>query len=282
LGVDQRRMIERRTVASGKLLDMHSGKGNNLGTSDPLTQLEERIGRTFVKREILARALTHRSYAHEYPEAAPKNNEAMEFLGDSILGFVISEDLFRRFPRAAEGSLSKAKGYLVSAANLYRMARELDLGRFLLLSSGEEKTGGRKKRALLVDAYEALIAAIYMDGGIEAARGFLLMQFRKALEGIDVEKVRYEDFKSTLQEKLHLLHLAEPLYEVVEEQGPDHAKTFVVQLTIQGGVAAKAEGKTKKEAQQNAASAALRQLASWGEGRPEAGWRVASVDQDTD
>jgi ribonuclease III len=241
---------------------MPEESGINLQSQDPLALLEERIGRPFSRREVLERALTHRSFVHEYPQAALRQNESMEFLGDSILGFIISEELFRRFPQAAEGSLSKAKAYLVSAANLQRMARSLDLGQFLRLSSGEEKTGGRKKRALLVDAYEALIAAIYLDGGVDAARQFILLQFREALEIIDVERVRYEDFKSTLQERLHLLRMPEPIYEVVEEQGPDHAKTFVVQLIVQGEVIARAAGKTKKEAQQLAAQEALRTLAA--------------------
>ena len=239
---------------------MQSKQGANQEASEPLARLEELVGRDFSKREILERAMTHRSFVHEFPAVTLQHNESMEFLGDSILGFVISEDLFRRFPLAAEGSLSKAKAYLVSATNLHRVARVLDLGRFLRLSSGEEKTGGRKKRALLVDAYEALIAAIYIDGGTSAARAFILHQFREALEGIDVERVRYEDFKSTLQERMHLMRLPEPVYNVVEEQGPDHAKTFVVQLVIEGRVTSRAEGRTKKEAQQQAASDALRIL----------------------
>lgn len=243
------------------------------GTQDSTEQharLEALIQRVFNDKEVLQRALTHRSFVHEHPESSAGHNESMEFLGDAILGFIVSEELFRRFPSAAEGSLSKAKAFLVSAANLHRTARELDLGQFLRLSSGEDKTGGRKKRALLVDAYEALIAAIYLDGGVEATRQFILGQFKEALEEIDVDRVRYQDFKSTLQERLHLMHLPDPLYRVVEEQGPDHAKTFVVELCIQeGGIAVKAVGRTKKEAQQLAARTALDMISAAEESRTE-------------
>lgn len=225
-----------------------------------LSRLQELIGHAFADLSLLERALTHRSFAHEQIEVPHRHNESMEFFGDSILGFVISEELYRRYPQAAEGSLSKAKAYLVSASNLYRLARDMDLGHFLRLSFGEEKTGGRKKRALLVDAYEALIAAIYLDGGIDVARQFIHRQFTGALGEIDLDRVRYADFKSTLQERLHLLHLPEPMYRVVEEVGPDHAKTFVVELTIENHLTARAEGRTKKEAQQRAARMALQIL----------------------
>jgi ribonuclease III len=257
LEMDRRRIIEDQPDP-----DAMDRIASNQETNQDQARLEGQIGRVFVDRELLLRSLTHRSFVHEHPESSFGNNESMEFLGDSILGFIVSEELFRRFPQAAEGSLSKAKAYLVSAANLYRMAREMDLGYYLRLSSGEDKTGGRKKRALLVDAYEALIAAIYLDGGIEAARQFIRSQFREALEGIDVDRVRYRDFKSTLQERLHLMHLPDPVYLVVEEQGPDHAKTFLVEVSVQGGISARAAGRTKKEAQQVAAQAALDALAT--------------------
>lgn len=233
-------------------------------------ELQALLGHTFRDPSLLERALTHRSFVHEHPDQHTQHNESLEFLGDAILGFAISEELYRRYPLAAEGSLSKAKAYLVSASNLYRLAKDLDLGRFLRLSFGEDKTGGRKKRALLVDAYEAVIAALYLDGGVETACLFIRNQFQKALAEIDVERVRYQDFKSTLQERLHLLHLPEPIYAVVEEVGPDHAKTFVVEVQIGERMTAKAEGKTKKEAQQNAARAAL--LAIEADPREKGAW----------
>jgi ribonuclease-3 len=227
-----------------------------------LQELQELMGYKFSEPALLEQALTHRSFAHEHSDQQQSHNESMEFLGDSILGFVVSEELYRRYPAAAEGSLSKAKAYLVSAASIYRLAKDLDLGSCLRLSFGEEKTGGRKKRALLVDAFEALIAALYLDGGLGAAQRFIGKQLQKALDDMDVDRVRYEDFKSTLQERLHLMHMPEPVYNVVKEVGPDHAKTFSVEVRVGDSIAARADGRTKKEAQQNAAKAALLALES--------------------
>lgn len=236
--------------------------GRNEGERPFLEGLQKAIRWNFSDPSLLERAMTHRSYVHEQTHPTAKHNELMEFLGDSILGFIISEELYRRYPSAHEGSLSKGKAYLVSASNLYPLALRLGIGRYLRLSFGEEKTGGRNKRALLVNSYEALIAAIYLDGGIEVAREFIQNEFRQDLEKIDVERVRYFDYKSTLQEHLHHLHLPDPLYQVLEEAGPDHQKTFLVQLSVKTSVTTQASGRTKKEAQQNAARIALQRLRS--------------------
>jgi ribonuclease-3 len=185
------------------------------------------------------------------------HNEALEFLGDSVFGFLVSSMVFRRYPDRSEGELSKAKAYLVSAANLVQLAKQIGLGEFLRLSRGEEKTGGRAKRAILVDAYEALIGAVYLDGGIEAAASLVRQHMAGRMVEHDEGRVRYGDFKSALQERLHDLGQAEPVYSVVQEIGPDHSKLFVVQITVSDQRIAEGRGRSKKEAQQEAARLAL-------------------------
>ncbi len=219
-------------------------------------QLEEILGYAFQHPELLAQALTHSSLAHESGDAAP-HNEQFEFLGDAVLGFVVSARLLERFPGSDEGQLSKMKAHLVSAAHLFSVAEHLDLGRFLLLGRGEEKSGGRNKRALLVDAVEALIAALYLDGGIPAAGQFVLRWVIG--EGLQhgIAAFPSEDYKSALQEYVQARQFPQPRYRVVEERGPEHRKVFVVEVRMGGDRAASAEGPTKKRAEQAAAQAAL-------------------------
>jgi ribonuclease-3 len=221
---------------------------------------EELLGYRFSNRDLLVRALTHRSFVNEHESAALPHNESLEFLGDAVLGFLISSKIFNQWPDLKEGELSKIKAYLASAANLVGLAENVRLGDFLRLSRGEEKTGGRKKRAILVDAYEAVIGAIFLDGGIEAASRFVESQIAPLLARVDVQELTYGDFKSSLQEHLHDLGCSEPLYRVVDEVGPDHKKTFVVEVLIRDRVVAQASGRTKKEAQQAAARDALQSL----------------------
>ena len=201
--------------------------------------------------------MTHRSYVNEHEGERLLHNESMEFLGDSILGFLISSKIYREFPQLTEGELSKIKAYLASAANLVRLAERIRVGEFLLISKGEEKTGGRKKRAILADAFEAIVGAIYLDGGVDAASSFVDRQIGEFLADLDVAELTYGDFKSALQEFLHDHGQSEPVYKVVHEIGPDHGKTFVVQVSVNGQVISEASGKTKKEAQQAAAHFAL-------------------------
>jgi ribonuclease-3 len=222
-----------------------------------LTDLEELIGYKFSNEGLLLQALTHRSYVNEREGENIRHNESLEFLGDSVLGFLISARIFQRYPDMTEGDLSKVKAFLVSAANLVRLAEKIRLGDFIRLSRGEEKTGGRTKRAIIVDTFEAVIGAIYLDGGVEAASDFVWRQIKEFLEGLDLKQLTYGDFKSALQEQLHNLGRPEPEYRVVNELGPDHRKTFVVQVVIHGEVVAESSGKTKKEAQQSAARLAL-------------------------
>ncbi|NWG12591.1 MAG: ribonuclease III [Acidobacteria bacterium] len=222
-----------------------------------LSDLEAMLGYSFRDPGLLLRALTHRSYVNEHEGEGLEHNESLEFLGDSVLGFLVSSRVFSRFPGLQEGELSKIKAYLVSAANLLQLAKRLRLGEFVRLSRGEDKTGGRTKRAILVDTYEAVIGAIYLDGGIDAASSLLVRQVEEILDGLDMKQVVNGDFKSVLQEQLHDLGRPEPVYRVVAEIGPDHRKTFIVQVLIHDEVVAEASGRTKKEAQQAAARLAL-------------------------
>ncbi len=222
--------------------------------------LENLLGYRFNSQSLLVQALTHRSFVNEHEAEHFRNNESLEFLGDSVLGFIISSRIFQLYPELTEGELSKIKAYLVSAANLVRLAESIHLGDFIRLSWGEEKTGGRTKRAIMVDAYEAVIGALYLDGGVQAASDFVWRQIGDILEELDLKQLTYGDFKSALQEKLHNLGRPEPIYRVVDEIGPDHRKTFVVQVVILGEVVAESSGRTKKEAQQSAARLALESL----------------------
>ena len=222
-----------------------------------LSQLEQKIGYSFRSRALLDRALTHRSFANERVGENCQHNEALEFLGDSVLGFVVSAWLLERFPDLSEGKLSKMKAYLVSESRLVEIAEALDLGSYILLNRGEEKTGGRRKRALLADAYEALIGVLYMDGGIRVAEQFLRRELREKLMSIDPGAMIGADYKSALQEKLQAAGGPGPDYAVVEVLGPDHRRTFRVELRIAGRAIATGEGHTIKLAQQEAARSAL-------------------------
>ncbi|MEO8125669.1 MAG: ribonuclease III [Bryobacteraceae bacterium] len=229
-----------------------------------LQVLEASLGRPFANRELLIRALTHKSLCFEKKpgvEAAFIDNEQLEFLGDSILGFVVSECLIRRYPDYPEGRLSKLKAHLVSAAHLYLVAQALDLGAFLHLGRGEEMSGGRAKRALLANALEAIIAAIYLDAGMEAARDFIV---RKMVDEWSVqdstEEDRVADYKTALQERAQVLSLPQPRYIIAQENGPEHAKTFVVEVRVGSAFSGRGEGPSKKAAGQSAAKSVLQAL----------------------
>jgi ribonuclease-3 len=222
-----------------------------------LSELEQKIGYSFRSRALLDRALTHRSFANERVEEKCQHNEALEFLGDSVLGLVVSSWLLERFPDLSEGKLSKMKAFLVSEGSLVELAEVIDLGRYILLNRGEEKTGGRRKRALLADAYEALIGVIYMDGGLGVVERFLRRELREKLMTIDPTAMIGADYKSALQEQLQAVSAPGPEYIVVEATGPDHRRTFRVELRVGGRCFASGEGRTIKHAQQEAAHAAL-------------------------
>jgi ribonuclease-3 len=228
--------------------------------ADPAT-LELKLGHRFSDPEILRHALIHSSHAHEVRGAREEplhDNEQLEFLGDSILGFLVADALIQRFPAFREGDLSQRKAHLVSAAHLHGVARRLDLGAYLQLGRSEEMSGGRAKKTLLVDALEALMAAMYLDGGMEPVRRFVAEHILDA--PFDSDETQDNDiqpaitnFKSALQELAQSRQLPQPRYSIIQERGPEHSKTFTVEVRVGTDWTAQAEGRTKKIAAQRAA-----------------------------
>ncbi|HET9280672.1 MAG TPA: ribonuclease III [Candidatus Angelobacter sp.] len=250
---------------------------NTVAMKPDLTALEAALGHKFNHPEMLERALTHSSHAHEEAKAGgadgggeKQDNEQFEFLGDAVLGLVTSQLLFEKFPTFHEGQLSKLKAHLVSAEHLVGVATRIGLGQYLRLGRGEERSGGRTKGTLLSDAIEAVIAAMYLDAGLEKTREFIIRQILKSeLEAITAEgesEFSLADYKSALQELLQSSGRQQPVYVTVKEEGPDHRKTFTVEarIYVQGQskpeYVARAEGGTKKKAEQLAAKQALEHL----------------------
>ncbi len=224
-----------------------------------LHDLELKLGYTFKNAQLLSQALTHSSHANER-SAGEEDNEQLEFLGDSVLGFLVSDFLFRAHPKLTEGQLSKLKGFFVSSANLVKYAERVHLGSYLQLGKGEEKTGGRTKQALLVDALEAVLGGIYLDGGIEEARRVMLHFFEPQIEDVEESGRQLTDFKTALQEQLQARHLGRAEYMVASEEGPDHQKLFTVEVIIDSESVARGVGLTKKAAEQAAAREALERV----------------------
>src|SRR5467141_1321809 len=229
---------------------------------------EERLGYKFSTKELLERALTHSSAIPELRAAGdeavsallPRDNERLEFLGDAVLELLTSEYLLATFPEWSEGQLSKSRARIVNASSLEAAARRLRLGEHLRLGRGEEKTGGREKQTLLADAFEAVVAAVYLDGGLGAAREVLLrVLFEQALEERG-ERISESDRKSALQELLQGQGRPPAEYRVAGESGPDHQKVFQIEVWIDGEFMATGVGSTKKEAEQRAARTALERL----------------------
>ena len=217
--------------------------------------LERALGYRFNSTDQLTAALRHTSFVNEQPQSGITSNERLEFLGDAVLNLAISHLLMERYPDLTEGELSRNRARLVNETELAAIAREIGLGPHLLLGKGEALTDGREKNSILADATEAVIAAIYIDGGFDAAFGFVDNQFRERLRSTN--RTRYEtDFKSMLQERVQSTYHEVPRYEVVDEIGPDHDKTFRVQMTV-AGITADGDGKSKKIAEQAAARAGL-------------------------
>jgi ribonuclease III len=227
---------------------------------DEFEELEARIEYRFRDRGLLEHALTHKSRAAEDVSGGVADNESLEFLGDAVLGLVVADALFRQYPQYDEGQKSKIKASVVSTHSLARHAEQMRLGDHIILGRGEEKTGGRFKPALLADAYEALIAAIYLDGGLEAAETFLRRELKAAIDAGAVRNFVGQDFKSALQERLQALGRPLPEYRVTGEEGPDHRKLFTVSIIVAGEMLTSATGKAKKEAEQEAARLALARL----------------------
>jgi ribonuclease-3 len=236
------------------------------GTTAPdLGELEELLAYKFNDRTLIERAVTHRSWAHEQvapgqeEEARRLHNEAFEFVGDSVLGLVVANYLFQSYPEVTEGELSRMKHRLVSAPTLAKAADRLNIGEFLRFGRGEEKSGGRRKRALLADAFEAVLGAIFFDGGLDAATNFVLRALGDELEDVDPESAAAADFKTLLQERLQAAQGIAPQYEIIETTGPPHRRTFHVEVNWKGG-SVRGEGRTIKAAEKAAARLALERM----------------------
>ena len=249
-----------------RLIESHRTElrnGEVVRLRDEFDALQQAIGYRFRDRGLLEHAMTHTSRANEDVSGGVHDNESMEFLGDAVVGFVIADVLFRYFPDFDEGEKSKTKAALVSTTTLARQAERLNLGEHLLLGRGEEKTGGRRKQALLADGYEALIAAIYLDGGIEHVRAFIVREFAPLLAEVQQHGIAgSQDYKSALQELLQARDQPLPEYRLVGTMGPDHRKLFQVEVVVNGEPLAESTGPSKKEAEQDAARVALDKLKS--------------------
>jgi ribonuclease-3 len=264
--------------ANSGSLDEIEGRGSAIMKEREITALEAALDYHFRRRAVIEQAVTHSSQAREQEaqqsgenKYTVNDNEQLEFLGDAILSLVTSEALFHRFPQFREGELSKLRAHVVSERHLIRVAQQLELGHYLRLGRGEEKSGGRNKTALLVDALEAILAAIYLDGGIEPVRAFILREIlAPELERMERDggALPMTDFKSALQETLQGLGMPQPSYVLVNEAGPEHKKMFTVEVRLsrnrgeEAEFVGRAEASTKKMAEQDAARQLLTYLAS--------------------
>ena len=219
------------------------------------TELEARLGHSFRNAVLCETAMTHTSWLNEAGEPERSDNERLEFLGDAVLDLVVSDLLMKRFPDRREGDLSRARAALVSESGLAHVAADIDLGRFILLGKGEERTGGRSRPSILANALEALMGAIYTDAGFDTAAAVAARLFEARIADVDAHARL--DYKSRLQERAQALWQTAPVYEVVAEDGPDHDKRFEVALSLAGRPYGRAVGRSKKEAEQGAAAAAL-------------------------
>ncbi len=224
-----------------------------------IDKFEKIIGLKFKNRELLKRALTHRSFLNENKQDDLKNNERLEFLGDAVLELVISEYLFNEYPDRAEGDLTSFRASVVKTENLAKISRELDLGQYLLMSKGEEMTGGREKEYLLANTFEAIVGALYLDQGYNPVKEFLTKHLTPQISTI----VKYRldiDAKTKLQEQTQSLFKTTPNYKIINEKGPDHDKIFTVAVRISGKVYGEGTGVTKQKAEDAAATEALKKI----------------------
>ncbi|MFA7661616.1 MAG: ribonuclease III [Anaerovoracaceae bacterium] len=221
-----------------------------------LTNIENTIGYHFAERNLLIQALTHSSYIKNPEERVLRNNERLEFLGDAILDAVVSQELYLRLPNVEEGKLTKIRARVVCENSLAKLARTLGLGQYLLLGPGENRTGGRDKDSILADTMEAVIGAVVLDGGYFAAEKFILTHFGEVLKDT-MNQSFISDYKTLIQETLQSEGERDFQYQVVKEEGPDHAKIFYVELFLRDMVIGSGKGTSKKEAEQNAAKEAL-------------------------
>ncbi len=222
-----------------------------------LSGLQEKIGINFSDEKILLKALTHKSYAYE---KGTESNERLEFLGDAVLNLIVTEFLYENFPELEEGDMSKLKSTLVGIETLYKIGKKMNIGEFLLLGKGEEKTAGREKKRLIGSAVEAIIASIYIDKGIEEVKKVIIRWIKPFLRNMRKSGEINKDWKSKLQEIIQKEKKVLPEYKVVKEFGPPHNRKFKIELWIEGERLSSATGTSKKEAEQKAAKNALRKL----------------------
>ena len=217
-------------------------------------RLEKELGYSFSDSALLLRCVTHVSYGRDRGES---HNETLEFLGDAVLDLAVSDLLMRRFPEKSEGDLSRMRASLVNSTTLAEKAEKLNLGKLLRMAKGEERSGGRKKESILAGAFEAILGGIYWDGGYEAARRVVENDFAS---DVKEKNLGLQDYKTRLQEISQMLFRAPPAYRLVAESGPDHEKRFVTEINIGGKILGRGEGKSKKQAEQEAAKKALEEL----------------------
>lgn len=225
-----------------------------------IAQCEKKLGYRFKNKDLLLQALTHSSYAYENQHGDISDNEVLEFLGDSVLGLIIADFLCNAYPDLSEGELSKLKSAAASTSALDYFARKVRLDKCIRLGKGEDKSGGRKKKTILAGTYEAVIAAIYLDGGIEPAKDFVLKFLRSLFKRINIKKFFVNNYKSALQEYLQKENSTAPIYKTVTTKGPDHQRSFIVEVFAEDKLLAKAKGNSKKEAEKKAAQKALKGL----------------------
>jgi ribonuclease-3 len=221
-------------------------------------RLEKRLGYVFVSKPLLVQALTHSSHAYERSGKLEGDNEVLEFLGDSVIGLLAAEYLHGQYPESREGELSKLRSMATSTESLADYARKIKLDKHLLLGKGEELSGGRKKKTILADTFEALVGALFKDGGLEAARALLAPLFTATFKRIKSGGFLINNYKSALQEYFQKQNLPLPVYRIVDATGPDHERVFLMEVTSGGKVLARAKGASKKDAEQKAAQKALR------------------------
>lgn len=224
-----------------------------------LTQLQQRLGINFNEPQLLAQALVHRSYLNETTGRGLESNERLEFLGDAVLSFIVTNWLYQKFPDYKEGLLTNLRSNLVRTSTLAQIANQLEIGQNLLMSRGEKSSGGEKNQSLLANALEAVIGAIFLDQGIAKTESFIKTQLEPFLKQT-VSKGEFKDSKSLLQEKIQEKIKETPVYKTLKEEGPDHDKTFTVGVYTQGKLLAKEKGGSKQEAEEKAAEAALEKL----------------------
>ena len=239
-----------------------SAAGDRVTDLSNLGQLEERIGYNFTDRKLLLAAITHRSFVNEAMGSGEPDNQRLEFYGDAVLGFVVSGMLYRTFPDCREGEMTRMRASLVHEESLASLATFTGIGVCLRLGRGEEKSGGRERRSLLADAYEALIAAVYLDGGVDAVTAMIERHFRPLLSGL-APGGQQDDYKSRLQEKAQAFKGLLPVYRLKEQQGPAHDRYFVCEVLLGTVAVAEGGGRSKKEAEQDAACKALNDLRLW-------------------